>query len=145
MPRNTAFALIALPLALAACGTKQERCIAENTAEYRSVVRLLAETEANLARGYAYEQRVVESSRLAYCGAYRRDRNGDIDVVPVTCWQDYTTTRRYRVAIDPQAEMRKRDNLIARRDELAPQAEAYVEACKRQFPEDPAPATAPAQ
>ena len=64
MTRNIAFAILALPLTLAACGTPQERCIAKNTSEYRSVARLLAEDEGNLARGYAWEERQVVDTVL---------------------------------------------------------------------------------
>ena len=65
MPRNTTLALLALPLVLAACGTPQERCISQNTSEFRTVSRLLAEVEGNLARGYAWEERQVVRDRLA--------------------------------------------------------------------------------
>ena len=41
MTRNTALAAtLALPLLVAACGTPQERCISNNTSEYRTVSRL---------------------------------------------------------------------------------------------------------
>ena len=56
MTRNIALGLLPV-LILAACGTPQERCISRNTSEYRTVARLLSEVEANLARGYAWEER----------------------------------------------------------------------------------------
>lgn len=136
MPRNTTLALLVLPLALAACGTPQERCISRNTSEYRTVSRLLAEVEANLARGYAWEERQVVRDRLTQCRNYARDRDGNVVAIGYTpCWRDYVDTERYRVPIDPAAERRKRDNLAARKAALSDRAAAYVEACKKAFPE----------
>lgn len=135
MRRNTAFALAALPLLLSACGTPQERCISRNTGEYRNVSRLLAEVEANLARGYAWDERQVVRDRLTQCREVYRDKDGNAQVVSRPCWRDYVDTERFRVPIDPAAETRKRDNLAARRTALADQAAAYVEACRKAFPE----------
>lgn len=147
MPRKTTRAALVLPLVatLAACGTPQDRCISQNTREYRTVSSLLAEVEGNLARGYAWEERQVERDRLSYCRDYERNSDGTVRVVTRHCWRDYTTTERFRVPIDPAAETRKRDNLVARKVELAPQAKAYVEACRTAFPEaEDLAATAPA-
>ena len=136
MPRNTTLALLALPLVLAACGTPQERCISQNTSEFRTVSRLLAEVEWNLARGYAWEERQVVRDRLTQCRDVRRDRDGKVVGVGYRpCWRDYIDTERYRVPIDPAAEQRKRDNLAARRAALADRAAAYVAACRKAFPE----------
>ena len=136
MRRNTApFALLSLPLLLAACGTPQDRCIGRNTSEYRTVSALLAEVEGNIARGYAWEERQVVRSHLGQCRDVRRDKNGDL--VPITrgCWQDYVDEERYRVPIDPAAETRKRDNLAARKAALAASAARATEACRAAYPE----------
>lgn len=135
MHRNTALALIVLPALLAACGTPQERCISRNTGEYRTVSRLLAEVEANLARGYAWEERQVVRDRLTQCREVWRDRQGRDQIRYTPCWRDYVETERYRVPIDPAAETRKRDNLAARKSALADRAGAYVAACRKAFPE----------
>ncbi|AWX92577.1 hypothetical protein DPM13_03230 [Paracoccus mutanolyticus] len=45
-------------------------------------------------------------------------------------------TERYRVPIDPASETRKRDNLAARKAQLARPAAAAVDACKAAYPED---------
>lgn len=136
MPRNIALALFALPLLLAACGTPQERCIRRNTSEYRNISRLLAGVEANLARGYAWEERQVVRDHLSQCRDYYRDRQGNLRVTYRPCWRDYVDTERYRVPIDPVAETRKRDNLAARKAALAARAEASVDACRAAYPED---------
>lgn len=136
MTRNIAFALTALPLLLAACGTPQDRCISKNTREYRNVSNLLAEVEGNLARGYAWEERVVYDEVLTQCRDVVRDNEGNARVILTPCWRDVSTTERYRVAIDPAAEQRKRANLAARKTQLSGQAEAYVRACQKAFPEE---------
>lgn len=136
MTRNNAISLVALPLLLAACGTPQERCIRKHTVEYRNVSNLLAEVEANLARGYAWDERVVYDEILTTCRDVVRDRHGNARVIHTSCWRDIATTERFRVAIDPVSEERKRANLAARKDALRGEAEAYVRACRKAFPEE---------
>lgn len=143
MTRNTAFALAAIPLLLAACGTPQERCIRQHTREYRNVSTLLAEVEANLARGYAWDERIVSDTVWSSCRDVVRDGEGNARIVTTPCWRDVTTTERFRVPIDPAAEERKRSNLAARKAQLSDQAAAYVSACKAAFPEDEAATTPP--
>lgn len=136
MPRNITGALIlALPLALAACGTPQERCISRNTTEYRTVNSLLAEVEGNLARGYAWDERQVVRSRLAQCQTVTTDREGKPVITTYGCWRDELETERFRVPIDPVAEARKRDGLVARRNALSASAERAIEACRAAYPE----------
>lgn len=139
MFRNTTCLLLlaGLPLLLAACATPRDRCISKETREYRVVSRLLAEAEENLARGYTWQDRLVERDRMVQCRDYERDEAGNLRAITYPCWDDYVTTERYRVAIDPEVETRKRDNLIARRDALLGPAQTAVEACKQAFPEAP--------
>ncbi|SET56828.1 hypothetical protein [Paracoccus homiensis] len=132
MPRNTA---ILVTLLLAACGTQQERCISRNTDEYRNVSRLLAEVEGNLGRGYAWEERQVGRDYLTQCRDHYRDNDGNVRTITRSCWREHITTERYRVAIDPAAEQRKRDNLASRKAQLSAQAAAAVQACKAAYPE----------
>ncbi|SIS64712.1 hypothetical protein [Phaeovulum vinaykumarii] len=132
----------ALPLlaVLAACGTPQERCINSATRELRAVSALRAETEANLARGYAWEEYTITRSRWEWCAAPplppKPDGTQPPPLPPRMCLEEYTDTARRRVAIDPAAETRKRDNLIARERQLERQARADVAACKARFPEE---------
>lgn len=137
MPRNITFvAVTVIPLFLAACGTPQERCINRNTDEFRTVSRLLAEVEGNLARGYAWEERQVVRDRLTQCRTVYRDKDGNARIGYEPCWRDYVDTERYRVPIDPAAEERKRTNLSARKEALSGRAAQVVEACKAAFPEE---------
>lgn len=134
--RNTVFFALALPLFVAACGTPQERCISNHTREYRTVSNLLEKVEGNLSRGYAWEERQVVRDRLTHCRDHYRDRKGNVHVSTRPCWRDYVTTERYRVPIDPAAEQRKRDGLVAQKAKLEGTAKAYVNACKKAFPEE---------
>ncbi|MBD3765401.1 MAG: hypothetical protein IE927_11935, partial [Rhodobacterales bacterium] len=54
-------------IALAACGTPREQCIARETRDLRTVDRLIAETEENLRRGYALEERTIWVQVWEYC------------------------------------------------------------------------------
>lgn len=134
MRRNTALALT-IPLLLAACGTPQDRCIARNTTEFRSVNALLAEVEGNLARGYAWGERQVVRPRLTRCDTVTRDREGRAVITSHSCWRDEIDVERYRIPIDPAAEARKRDGLAERRAALASGANRAVAACRAAYPE----------
>jgi ribulose bisphosphate carboxylase small subunit len=135
MPRLFPLALLA---ALVACGTPQEQCINRATREYRAVSQLLTEVEGNLARGYAWQEYHVTRTRWEICG-YRTVIRQDGTAVqrPRMCLEDYTDTLRRRAAIDPQAETRKRDALVQRKNTLARQAQTDIAACKAAHPETP--------
>lgn len=135
MTRNILLALMPV-LVVAACGTPQEQCISRNTREYRTVANLLSEVEANLARGYAWEERETWRTEWDDCSFAVRDKDGNTRIVSRTCTRQVPDTERYRVPIDPAAETRKRDNLIARKQALTPHAAAAVKACKATYPEE---------
>lgn len=129
-------AVLLLPLAfLAACGTPQERCIRGNTKEYRVLSGLLAETEANLARGYAWKEREVMRTEMDFCSRPVRGRDGEIRIVQYSCWRDVVDTERYRVPIDPAAERRSRDYLAAKLKTETARAQEVVRQCKAAHPE----------
>lgn len=126
-----------LPLTLlSACGTPQENCIRGNTREYRVLSNLLAETEANLARGYAWKERQVTRTELGFCRRPVRQRDGDIVYIESSCWRDVIDTERYRVPIDPAAERRTRDYLTDKLKTETARAEQVVKACKVAYPEE---------
>ncbi|TQS71650.1 hypothetical protein ERN12_11575 [Rhodobacteraceae bacterium] len=139
MSRIAPIALVCVGF-LTACGTPQERCIARSTNELRAVSSLLEDVDGNLARGYGWETYEVDRSRYGFCG-YRthRKKNGDLVRHPVSCWKDYTETRNRRVAIDPVVEARKRDGLIKKQAQLAAQSRVNIAACRRAYPQTPAP------
>jgi len=128
MSRSAALILVLLAV-LAACGTPQEQCVRNATREIRTLDRLIAEQRATLARGYAYETREIMHYAWQRCddwvpGAPRR-----------MCYEPEWDTVKEPVAIDPAAEQRKLEGLLARRAALAQQAEPAVAACKAKFPE----------
>lgn len=100
-------------LALASCGTPQERCEQQVSSEYRQVSRLLNEVNQNLARGYAWDDG-ARRSNVSFCAGGFRSRGwgGGIGFGYGTCY-DLDSPRR-RVPIDPVSEMRKRDALQQR-------------------------------
>ena len=114
---------------LAATGREHEL----TTHEVRALDALIAETEADIARGYSYESREV--TRWAWVRCY------DGPYVPgqprryTRCWEPYTDIVRKPVAIDPAAEARKLAALKSRRAALAGAATAAVEECRRLYPE----------
>jgi hypothetical protein len=132
MRLNAVAAALAFPLLLTACGTPQEQCIRANTRELRQVDALVAETEANLARGFGYQDYTVTEWDWAPCFDGRPVPKGHS---PGMCWEPYERTVRKAVAIDPVVEKRKLAALTARRKVLATQAAPAVAACKAQYPE----------
>ena len=122
-PRAAALGLMVLLLAggLSACGTPHQRCVAAASAELRTIDRLIAETEANIARGYSLERVSETRARLLPCA--------HIDGPFLFCvYDDVVVTERPR-AIDRTAEARKLDTLRARRAELLPATRAALAAC----------------
>ena len=134
MTRNITLAMLPI-LALTACGTPQEQCIRRNTDEYRNVSSLLAEVEGNLARGYAYEERLIHRTDWRSCPYSYIGRDGQRLYGYRPCMRDVVDTHRQRVPIDPAVETRKRDHLAQRRNELARQANAAVATCRAAHPE----------
>jgi hypothetical protein len=120
--------------ALAACGTPQEQCINRNTRDLRTVDRLVAETEGNLKRGYAFETVTRDIDVWDTCFE-PATVNGQVTLVPTTCWRERTITERRAKAIDLKAEAQKLDGLKAKRSELARTAAPVIAQCKADFPE----------
>lgn len=124
------FALLLVAL-IAACGTPQEQCIRNATRELRTLDQLIAETEANLARGFAYEEYEKVRHVWTWCddfvGPTRHRR---------MCLEPVFDTVERPVAIDPAVETRKLDGLKSRRAALANRAQAEVAVCRAKFPEE---------
>ncbi len=130
--------LIAL-LILAGCATPQQRCINGVTRDLRVVTGLIAETEANLARGYGLEDQIVYRTVWVPC----RD-----SIVVTTesgqrvvrdsgrmCLDDRPETVTRPVAIDLAAERRKLDQLRDQQRSLNRQAAPAVDQCRALHPE----------
>lgn len=120
--------------ALAACGTPQEQCINRNTRDLRTVDRLIAETQGNLERGYAYETITVYEDYWTTC-PMPAPVEGEPAPQPRMCLDERPVTEQRPKAIDLNAEERKLDSLKSKRNQLARQAEAVIAQCKAQYPE----------
>ncbi len=111
--------LIAAVLCLTACATPHERCLARAQPDLTDIDALIAETDANIRRGYALEQRGISSVGVEFCSGTtaRICVGGQSDIPPKP------------VAIDPAAEARKLENLHARRIDLQAEAAEAMAAC----------------
>jgi hypothetical protein len=129
---------LALGLFLAGCGTPQERCISSVTRDLRVVDRLIAESEADLARGYAYVSETVFVPVWGYCTGpvlvRPRDGSAPVLVPGQMCWDDRPQTVRRPVAIDPAAEKRKLAGLQDQRKKLIARAEPAIAQCRASYP-----------
>ena len=124
-------------LLLAACGTPQEQCIARNTRDLRTVERLIAESEANLGRGYALEKRTERYRTFEPCLLPSPpDANGNPQPPRRAMCPD-TRTRTYTVpkSIDLDLEARKLAQLKDKRKQLARAAEPVIAQCRAEYPE----------
>lgn len=124
-------------LLLAACGTPQEQCIQRETRDLRTLDRLIAETEANIARGYALVE--VQTVDLVPDICYRHGvrypdgRHGR--AVPYSCFSREIDTELRPRAIDLNVEKAKLASMREKRRSLARQAEAAAAQCRAIYPE----------
>ncbi len=128
MPRPLRLALLGAVLTLAACATPLERCIASAERELRTVERLIAQTEANIERGYAVETRTDVRTRMVFCDWPDRPAGAPLRMCPV----NEQVQRRVPVAIDREAERGKLATLRERRAELAQPTAMAVQRCRAQ-------------
>ena len=135
----TRFALLCLPFVLLACGTPQERCIAGATRDLQVINGLIAETQANLARGYSLEEVVISTPTWVYCDQPVLVAQPDGSQIWINgggmCLDDYTQTIERPRAIDPGLERRKLDGLIKQQALLTRQATPAIEQCRLSYPE----------
>jgi hypothetical protein len=122
---------LATLLLLAACGTPQEQCIRRETAELRTLDRLIRETQGNLDRGFAYEEYTTWELESFPC--LRPDGAGG--TVEGTCTRRVPDIDTRPVAIDLNAERAKLASMQQKRTELARRAAAATEACRQAYPE----------
>jgi hypothetical protein len=122
-------------LALSACGTPQERCIAQGTRELREIDALAQETAANLARGYAIEEELTTVPQWEECWRKTRGKGRKVVMESYPCLGDQIVPVERHVAIDPSAEARKLRGLQDRRAALLRQAQPWIKACQARYPE----------
>lgn len=121
--KRTVFALMFL--ALAACAAPKQRCISDATEDLRVVNGLIAETRANIERGYAIEREPEPSVGISFCTG----RRGNL----VLCSQTETDYRDRPVALDLAAEQRKLTSLEQKRAELEVRTRRELDRCDAEF------------
>lgn len=126
--------LIAILPLVAACGTPQEQCIARSTRDLRVVEQLIAESERNLARGYAVVETTEWRTDWEPCGPLLVDKNGKV-LPRRMCLEDVPETVRRPKAIDLNAEAATLAQLKAKRLSLSRAAEPAIATCRRAYPE----------
>ncbi len=113
---------------LAACATPQERCLAGVDRDLGINAELIAQTQANLSRGFAVEERQSLRERNTFC----RGTTESGEPVLTRCEKVDVRTRNVPVAIDLNAEREKLASLTERRDALmSGRAEAQAQCLAR--------------
>lgn len=121
--------LLVLPfLALAACATPQEQCVANANRNLRTIEALIRETQGNLARGYAIETRNVLTNERQVCGHNSKGENIYCDIA-------VSDQQRVPVAVDLEAEQAKLNSLIARRNQMVQAQPSILADCQARYPE----------
>lgn len=124
-------ATLLFPLLVAACATPQESCISNAGRELRTIDRLVDQTRANLARGFALEERQEIRVVRDDC----EGENEDGTTFTFSCDRTETFTRRVPVAIDLNAERAKLASLEERQLFLRSNLATAIAQCQAQFPE----------
>jgi hypothetical protein len=135
-----ACAFLGLAALIAGCSTPRQRCEAQVTHDIAVLDRLIAETEATIARGYAIEVERVPYTQATGCWGWGRPPGWGGD--PGFCTRTATRTERREVAVDLDVERAK---LASMRDDRARRAAAAgpaLAACAARYP-DPAAAAPP--
>lgn len=115
-------------VALAGCATPQEQCISGASREIGVLERLIAQTEANLDRGYGLKtvERTVPDGYRS-CGTVEN---------PMRCAVTKIERKQVPVAIDLNAEKQKLDSLVARRNADAQTLQSVIAQCRVAYPEE---------
>jgi hypothetical protein len=119
---------------LAGCATPQETCIASATRDLTVMDGLIAQTRANIQRGYAIEERQIAVPVLERCERIVIDRDGTPKTERYFCQKDTFQTIREPKAIDLAAETRKLEGMLARRARMISETDAAVASCRLRHP-----------
>lgn len=121
------FRYLPLLLAVSACASPYERCVQDATRDANTLSALVAETEANITRGYAIDQEIESRVSYEYCFNSRG--------VWTLCRERDLVRRDVPVAIDLEAEERKLAGMREKLNQLKAQAGPKIRACQAQFPQ----------
>lgn len=124
--------LSVIPLiALAACATPREACIADANRQGRVINELVLQTRENIARGYAIETKTefVEVEKACEVD------NGDGTTSVVICKTFEPIEVQVPIAIDLNVEMAKLRSLEERQRQMQVQIDAAIQQCIAIHPE----------
>jgi hypothetical protein len=116
---------LCLLLLLAACADPRAACIADAQADVATLDRLIAESRANLERGYTFERQAGLGTGVRVC-----TRTG----VAAVCAEREGAVEDRPVAIDTAAERAKLASLQESRRLAALRADQAIAACEARFP-----------
>lgn len=122
--------LLPLGLLLSACATPRERCIADATRDQVVVTQLVAQLEADLARGYGMKSVQVVTPVWRPCHGWYHHPGA-----PMMCWRDEISMVQKPVPIDLAATKARLAELKAKQADLANATPARVAACQTQYPQ----------
>ena len=126
----------AVLLGLASCGTPQQQCIGQVTQNLRVMDSLIAETQGNLARGYALVPATRSVPEFVDCTPRPTEQRPNPR--HKSCLVNTAQTYTRPAAIDLNAEAAKLASLQSRRQQMAAAVNPSVLACQQQYPA-PAP------
>lgn len=118
--------LTASAIALTACSARQ-MCEREATRDLRVINSLIAETEGNLSRGYAIEERQEVREESRRCTVRQPDGSNIVTI----CSDVDTVTVQTPKAIDLNAERAKLQSLQQRRDVMSPGVQGRLAQCRQ--------------
>ena len=125
------FIIIAPFALLAACATPQQQCLDNVTQELRVNTFLIAQTQANLDRGYAIDRQQRVRRGFDMC----RERDADGVVSTTLCRTTQVRNVDVPQAINLDVERDTLDQLLARRAVLERQSADAVAQCRALYPE----------
>jgi hypothetical protein len=134
MMTRSPFLLVPLLLALTACETPQQACISAVSRDQRTVEALIAQTQANIQRGYGLATAVRTVPDYVDCTP--RPTEANPKPKRQMCLVETAQTFKQPVAIDLAAEQVKLKQLLAKRDQLAKTSAAAVAQCQARYPEN---------
>lgn len=124
--------LYLIPLmALTACATPRESCINDALREVRVLDGLIAETRANIDRGYALDERQDIRTIRDTCSG--KTSTGETFTYRCDRTQTFTTT--VPVAIDLNDERAKLESLLQRQASNRAQSDQDIAQCIAVYPE----------
>ncbi len=118
---------LACVLGLAACATPQQRCVAQATADVRSLQAQIKTTEATIARGYALHRQSVPYTRTRIC----HNKEG----LAFPCHRTGFHRIETPVTVDIDNEKAKLAQMKAKLAKVLPKALAAAKQCRKTYPE----------